>query len=268
MLSCQECERYLLVFLDHALEVKVSLDLAAHLQSCPPCGERAARERRLRHLVRESLQPPDLPEDLKRSMILRAVQAEHPPRWRAYLPMPSNWRDFAIGGVTMALFVLALSGWLPDFASDRELQQVVRETSLAYGTYTTQHMPLEVVSADDTAVTQWMSHRMGFPIKMPCMTDSATQLLGGRVCRIGDRKSAAIIYQRHGIPIVLFAFRGDHMSLPVSQSPALPGHQPIQIRHVSGRPVAMWQKDGVVYSMVGDVPRDDLMQVASSLNYR
>ncbi len=34
MLSCQECERYLPVFLDHALEVKESLDVQAHLQSC------------------------------------------------------------------------------------------------------------------------------------------------------------------------------------------------------------------------------------------
>ena len=34
MLSCQECERYLPVFLDHALEVKESLDVQAHLLDC------------------------------------------------------------------------------------------------------------------------------------------------------------------------------------------------------------------------------------------
>ncbi len=32
MLSCQECERYLPVFLDQALEVQVSLDMEAHLR--------------------------------------------------------------------------------------------------------------------------------------------------------------------------------------------------------------------------------------------
>ena len=48
MLSCQECERYLPVFLDHALGVKESLDIEAHLQVCPPCADRADIERRLR----------------------------------------------------------------------------------------------------------------------------------------------------------------------------------------------------------------------------
>ena len=48
MLSCQECERYLTVFLDHALEVKESLDVQAHLQSCFSCHDRAESERRLR----------------------------------------------------------------------------------------------------------------------------------------------------------------------------------------------------------------------------
>jgi len=50
MLSCHECERYLPVFLDHALEVKESLDVQAHLQSCPSCADRAAHSgpRRMR----------------------------------------------------------------------------------------------------------------------------------------------------------------------------------------------------------------------------
>jgi hypothetical protein len=30
----------------------------------------------------------------------------------------------------------------------------------------------------------------------------------------------------------------------------------------------MWQRDGVVYSMVGDVHRDDLEQMAKTISYR
>jgi len=119
-------------------------------------------------------------------------------------------------------------------------------------------MPLEVVSADDTAVTQWLNTHMGNHIKLPCITDTATQLLGGRVCRILDRKSAALMYQRRGVPIMLFAFHGEHMSLPTQKMP----------RYVSGRPVVMWQRDGVVYSIVGDIQSDDLMKVAATVNYR
>jgi len=258
MLSCQECERYLPVFLDHALEVKESLDVQAHLQSCLSCHDRAESERRLRLFVRRFLDVPPPPEEFKRAMILRAMQDERQCGWRAYLPVPVCLRDFAMGMATAAMLALAVYGVLPDLWSDPDIQKVIHEASLAYGTHTTQHMPLEVVSADDTAVTQWLNTHMGNHIKLPCITDTATQLLGGRVCRILDRKSAALVYQRRGVPIMLFAFHGDRMSLPTQK----------RTRYVSGRPVVMWQRDGVVYSMVGDLHSDDLMKVAATINYR
>src|SRR6266545_3294957 len=245
MLSCHECERYLPVFLDHALEVKESLDVQAHLQSCHSCADRAESERYLRTFVRQYLDVPPPPDEFKRAMILRAMQAERQPGWWAYLPAPARLCDFAMGMATAALLALVM-----------------------YGSYTTQHMPLEVVSADDSTVTQWLNAHMGYHIKMPCITDAATHLLGGRLCRFLDRKSVAVMYQRHGVPIILFAFHGDHMSLPSQNTAHSNGQAPVHVRSVSGRPVAMWQRDGVVYSMVGDVQRDDLMQVAATVNYR
>jgi anti-sigma factor RsiW len=268
MLSCHECERYIPVFLDHALEVKESLDVQAHLQSCSSCADRVESEQCIRTFVRQYLDVPPPPDGLKRAMILRAMQAERQPGWWAYLPAPTRLRDFAMGVATAALLALVMYGSFPDLSSDPDLQKVGREASLAYGIYTKQHMPLEVVSADDSTVTKWLNKHMGYHIKMPCITDTATQLLGGRLCSFMNRKSVALMYQRHGVPILLFAFHGDHMSLPSQNNPRSNGQAPVHVRSVSGRPVAMWQRDGVVYSMVGDVQRDDLMQVAATVNYR
>ena len=174
MLSCHECERYLPVFLDHGLEVKESLDVQAHLQSCSSCVDRAESERYLRTFVRQYLDVPPPPDEFKRAMILRAMQDERQPGWWAYLPAPTRLCDFAMGMATAALLALVMYGSFPDLSSDPDLQKVVREASLAYGTYTTQHMPLEVVSADDSTVTQWLNAHMGYRIKMPCITDTAT----------------------------------------------------------------------------------------------
>ena len=218
MLSCQECERYLPVFLDHALEVKESLDVQAHLQSCLACHDRAASERRCVCLYGSSSMCL-LPQRRSNGPLsCSAMQDERRCWWRTYLPVPGRLRDFAMGMATAAILSLVVYGILPDLWSDRDIQKVVHEASLAYGTHVEQHMPLEVVSADDTKVTQWLNTHMGNHIKMPCITDTATQLLGGRVCRILDRKSAALVYQRRGVPIMLFAFHGDHMSLPSQQN--------------------------------------------------
>ena len=262
MLACEECERYLPLFLDHALGVKESLDIEAHLRVCSACAERADTERRLRTFVRQHLDAGPLPDEIKHTMLRRVMQAQRQRGWRAYLPVTARLRDFSMGMAMAAVLVLAVYGPFP-ILSDNDVQRFAHEASLAYGTYTSQHMPLEVVSADDSAVAQWLNTRMGYHLKMPCITDTATQLVGGRLCRLWDRKSAALMYQRHGVPILVFAFRGEHISLPTQQS-----GQTMHVRHVSGRPVAVWQRDGVVYSMVGDLHRDDLVQVASTVNYR
>ena len=98
MLSCQECERYLPVFLDHALEVKESLDVQAHLQSCPLCTNRAESERLLRTFVRQFLDVPPPPEEFKRAIILRAMQDKQRCGWRAYLPARHTSARFCYGG--------------------------------------------------------------------------------------------------------------------------------------------------------------------------
>jgi anti-sigma factor RsiW len=76
------------------------------------------------------------------------------------------------------------------------------------------------------------------------------------------------MYQRHGVPIVLFAFRGEHMSLPAQQNTLPNGQSRPHVRSASGRPVVMWQRDGMVYSLVGDMHRDDLEQVVKTVQYR
>lgn len=262
MVSCQECERYLLVFLDHALGVKESLDIEAHLQVCSACTDRADTERRLRTFVRQHLETHPLPDEIKHTMLLRVMQPERRRGWLAYLPVPVRLRDFTMGMAMAAILVFVVYGPWPT-PSDNDVQRFAREASLTYGTYTSQHMPLDVVSADDSAVAQWINTRMGYHLKMPGITDTATRLVGGRLCRLWDRKSAALMYQRHGVPIVVFAFRGEHISLPTQKS-----GKTMHVRYVSGRPVAVWQRDGVVYSMVGDLHRDDLERVASTVNYR
>lgn len=262
MVSCQECECYLPLFLDHALGVKESLDIEAHLQVCSMCVDRAETERRLRTFVRQNLETCPLPDEIKHIMLLRVMQAERQRGWWAYLPVPVHLRDFTMGMAMAAILVFVIYGSWPT-PPDNDVQRFAREASLSYGTYMSQDMPLDVVSTDDSAIAQWINTRMGYHFKMPDITDAATRLVGGRLCRLWDRKSAALVYQRHGVPIVVFAFRGEHISLPTQKS-----GKTMHVRHVSGRPVAVWQRDGVVYSIVGDLHRDDLERVASTVNYR
>ncbi|MGE3538915.1 MAG: hypothetical protein AB7N91_15970 [Candidatus Tectimicrobiota bacterium] len=223
-------------------------------------------EQRLRGFVREQLEAPPLPLALQRQIITQAMQPPRRQGWQRLFP-PVALRDYVLGMATAALFVLAAYTILPELASDGDLQRFVHEASLAYSTYTNHRMPLEVVSTDDSAVKQWLNTRMGNSVNLPGIADKATQLVGGRLCRLVDKKSAAVMYQRNGVPLLLFAFHGDRLSFPHKANGYSTG-DPFHIRQVSGRPVAMWQHNGVVYSMVGDLNRDDLVRVVETMTYR
>lgn len=268
MVSCQQCERYLPLFLDHELELTESLDVQEHLEACESCTARAKAERSLRAFISQHAATPPLPEAIQQQMILRAMQPERRPlRW-GFLPPSIRLRDFSIGLATAAVCGLLTVGTFAYLSSPNDIvQKFMDETALAYGTYTGQSMPMEVDSADDSTLTQWFATRMGHYVKIPWITDAATRLQGGRLCRLFDRKSAALLYQRHGVSILLFAFRGDQLALPTKNIVRTNGGA-FYVRTVSGHPVAVWQRGGIVYSMVGDLAHEDLLQVASTVSYR
>lgn len=269
MLSCEDCEKYLEPFLDQALEVKDSLDVEQHLNACTVCADRVAAERSFRRFVRQQASTPSLPMSDKRRIVSQAVRAfEQETRNRPPHQKTFHMRDFLMGLMTAAAFLLLV--FKPYFFASRPddmMQKFASEASTTYGTYMAQHVPLEIIHTDDRIVTKWLSAHMGYRLKMPCITDQATKLLGGRLCRLLDRKSATMMYERNGAHLLLFAFKGGPRTLPERYKVNARGHE-LYIRTVSGRPVAMWNYGGVTYTMVGDIDPDDLLQVATTIDYR
>ena len=268
MLSCEDCEIYLEPFLDQALEVKESLDVEQHLIACRACTDRVEAEHSFRHFVRQHAPTASLSMVDKRRIVLQAMRAcQSQDRIRPFR-QAFQMRDFLIGLVTAAaLFLLVFKPYFSISQSEDMMHKFAHEASLTYGTYMAQHVPPEFVNGDDKIVTKWLNTNMGFRVKMPCITDRATKLLGGRLCRLLDRKSAALIYERNGASLLLFAFRDGHIAIPDHYKVMAKG-QALYIRTISGRPVAMWNYGGITYSMVGDVEPDDLLQVAKTIDYR
>jgi anti-sigma factor (TIGR02949 family) len=267
MLSCQDCEKYLDAFLDNALDVKENLDVQEHLHSCTPCAKRATAERALRAFIRQHATTPPLPEELKRRIVRQAMRPPQHRRWGIPVGTLPHLRDFVMGVAAAAVLLLVFNAAFIASPGDDMTQTFVHETSITYSTYKTQHMPPEVASTDDNVVTQWFNNHMGYALKVPCITDAATKLQGGRLCRLLNRKSAALIYERNGVELLLFAFKGEQLSLPAKQMVRTKDHV-FYLQNVGGRPVAMWQHGGTTYSLVSDIDSDELLKVATTISYR
>ncbi|RMD58872.1 hypothetical protein D6833_12325, partial [Candidatus Parcubacteria bacterium] len=193
MMSCQDCQKYLEAFLDEALEVKEHLDMEEHLQQCQACAERAEAERYWRAFFRQQAVSPPLPEARKRAIIRAAMQgARSQRRWRK-APLPLRNVALAMAAAAAVLLVV-LGPFSLVRQSDEMVQKIMREAVTTYRTYISEHMPLEVVGADDRQIVKWFNTHMGYALKVPCITDKHTRLLGGRLCRLLDRRSAALVY--------------------------------------------------------------------------
>jgi len=281
MLVCQDCERYLEAFLDQELDVKASLDMQAHLSSCPACTELVEAEQACRRFVREQAYEALLPAVIKAQVIRRAmdgttghtVMAEPRSTWWGSLVAWIHPKDFALGMASAAILLLLLfspfSWWSRNenttekFLADRFLQ----DASMAYRANQRQPMPLDVPTSDDKTVAEWFSRQLTYSFKVPCITDNATKLMGGRLCRLLDRPSATFVYKRNGKDVMLFAFRGEGLSLPAKNRVRVQD-QELYFHDVSGHPVAAWQHGGIVYSMVGELKREDIVKIAQTMYYR
>ena len=268
MLSCEQCRKYLAFFLDQALGVKESLDVQEHLQECPECTDLVAAERAVRAVVRRQAATAPLPQAEKQLLIRRATQQRRH-RWPqlAMLREAVQWRDVGLGAALATAMLLVFLNPVRDLLSgDNAVHKFVHETAMAYHTYLDQDVPMEVKTSDDGQLIRWANDVIGHSLNVPCITDKAAQLVGGRLCRLRNRKGLAMKYRHEGSDLLVFAFRDAALSLPARRMTPTEGGR-FYVQHVAGRPVILWQRAGVTYSMIGDVDRQALLRVAGSVRY-
>jgi anti-sigma factor RsiW len=268
MLECQDCEKYLEAFLDSALDVKETLDVQEHLLACARCAGRAEAEQALRAFVRQHAATLPLPQHRKRQVIREAMLSARSPSWWKRQDVVVSLRGVVIGMAAAAAlaFLVLRAPFGPSQVNDM-VQQLSREASMTYRAYTDQYPPLEVTRSNGMDVVKWVKSHMGSRLKVPWITDKGTRLLGGRLCRILDRKSAVLVYRRRGANVLLFAFKGDPLS-PSARNVIRAGGHAFYVRTVSGRPVAVWQHEDTTYSLVGTLNRSDLLQLVATVDYR
>ena len=268
MLSCDQCRKYLGFYLDQALGVKESLEVQEHLHECPECTDLAAAERSLRAAVRRQAVTEPLPEADKRRLIRLAMhQPGHGWPWLAKLREAVQWRDVGLGAAVSAAVLLIFLSPLRDLLIGHDAaQKFVHETAMAYHTYLDQDVPMEVKTSDDGQLARWANDVVDSNFQVPCITDKGAQLVGGRVCRLRDRKGLAMKYRHEDSDLLVFAFRDAALSLPNRRmTPTAAGD--FYVRHVAGRPVILWQRAGVTYSLIGDIDHQDLLRVAGTVRY-
>jgi anti-sigma factor RsiW len=176
------------------------------------------------------------------------------------------------GGMAAALLLAFGVGWLahgrmanpagPQLAGvpARSAQAFVHQASLAHAVYSPEvRHPVEVPAAQQEHLVQWLSKRLGKPLKVPVLAAQGYELVGGRLLPGEGGARAQFMFQNPSggrITLYLGALAGSAGTAATGQETAF--------RYSNDGPVPSfyWVDQGFGYALSGAVSRAELMQLA------
>ena len=164
--------------------------------------------------------------------------------WQRWLPLGASFA----GG---ALIALSVAGWRGDAGDESQFEQQLlgnHVRSLMAGHLT------DVASSDRHTVKPWFAGRLDYAPPVIDLAQDGFPLLGGRLDYLQDRPVAALVYGRHGHSINVFV-------QPVRRGQPANG----KVATRQGFQLADWSQQGMHFSAVSDMGRDDLVKFVAAM---
>jgi anti-sigma factor RsiW len=162
----------------------------------------------------------------------------------------------AVWRIAAAFALLALgfgAGWGGAQLMQPRTTPVLAEAAMAsFATYSVEaRHPVEVAASDEVHLLQWLSKRLGTPIRPPDLSANGFQLIGGRLLPGKTTPAAFLMYEDSlGRRLALYLTRseGEERELAFAEVP--------------GSQAFWWVEDGLGCALAGDLPRETLRRLA------
>jgi len=251
--------------LDDQLDAARRAELEARLARDPVASATLQTWRRQREALR-GLYGTVLQEPVPPSLLAAAAQAQ---RSHRLVRQWSRW-----GGMAAGLALAFGLGWLthgqwpapsgPLLAQQQPVREFIRQAALAHAVYAPEiRHPVEVSSAQEEHLVQWLSKRLGRALKVPKLSAQGYELVGGRLLPGDDGARAQFMYQNA---------RGERLTLYLGSTPQ---SVPVQggsteFRYSADGPVPgfYWVEAGFSYALSGALTRQQLLQLAQAVYHQ
>jgi anti-sigma factor RsiW len=174
------------------------------------------------------------------------------------------------GGMAASVLLAFGVGWIANtqwharagespIARQEPARNFAREAAVAYAVYQPEvRHPVEVPAAQQEHLVQWLSKRLGRPLKIPVLTAQGYELVGGRLLPGDDGARAQFMYQNSA---------GQRLTLYLGALKPGPGesNKETAFRFLSDGPVPgfYWLDQGFGYAITGPLPRPALQELAT-----
>ncbi|PON15344.1 hypothetical protein C2W62_24315 [Candidatus Entotheonella serta] len=264
-MTCQDFQHHhLYAFIDGTLGGQVGADSEHHLSQCTHC--RAAVEEirdvedRLRTVWREESVPDGLWTRIQAELDRPALDAmvADQKRWA----VSWQWLAAAAAIIVLVFSVVQLNALFPSAAARQARLLSVPVDDLH--TFVVSQRALDVADTEPTSLRKWFQTKVAFsPPVLPSDIDKA-KLVGGRLCHFLNRRVASYMYQTDGRYVSLYVMSRQGLEPPPGKPLLL---EPVQatLHEVKGYTHILWSQTDLLYSLVSDLPPDQLVDLAKTL---
>ncbi len=179
------------------------------------------------------------------------------------------------GGMAAGVMLAFGMGWLShgqwlglqneaaqSLAKSQAGRDFVRQAMVAHAVYSPEvRHPVEVTAAEQDHLVQWLSRRLGKPLKVPNLSAQGFELVGGRLLPGNGGARAQFMFQNSSgerVTLYLGALDG---------AATQPRSGETAFRFVADGPVPgfYWVDRGFGYALAGKLPREGLMALAQAV---
>ncbi|WP_086928749.1 anti-sigma factor family protein [Acidovorax carolinensis] len=256
----------------------VQQQLAADATAQATVAQWQAQRHQLRALHQDMLEAP-LPDALLQTLARATARRDEQHRqwWRWGGMAASVLVAFALGWVGRGQWpAVAPNGLLAGNASAPS-QRFAAQAAMAHAVYQPeQRHPVEVPAAQQEHLVQWLSKRLGRPLKVPLLTAQGYELVGGRLLPGDTGARAQFMYQNSAgerVTLYLGALVPTAATkLPPSAGSAVPATNTPQSSDTAFRftqegpvPGFYWTEQGFGYALIGQLSRPALQALATAV---
>ncbi|MES2609450.1 MAG: anti-sigma factor [Pseudomonadota bacterium] len=232
------------------------------------------QRQQLRALHQGVLDEP-VPEALLAAALRTSDRKERQGQW---------WRWGGMAASVLLAFALGWTGrslWPATGRTDSQAlvlaatgQRFAQQASVAHAVYQPEvRHPVEVPAAQQEHLVQWLSKRLGRPLKLPMLADEGYELVGGRLLPGDAGARAQFMYQNtkgERITLYLGAIARPGASAPAARpgAPTQPGAAETAFQFTSDGPVPgfYWADQGFGYALSGQLSRQELLTLAAAVH--
>ncbi len=226
-----------------------------HISQCSACQAFFASEARLRRIVKQGASGQKAPASLRERILARIASERAPSLIRS--SQARSWPTWVPVLAAAMLLVASLTIlWLRPtnrITPGRLMPLLIadhRENALDQ---------MQIVTPDHDALLAWFRERVDFAFRLP--VTRAPSLIGGRLCHLQGRRAALIAYRQAHRRVSLYVFDGRDVEWPEKRLISIDGRR-FLVSAERGYTLILWRDRGLLYGLVGDVPRSDLLQFA------